>query len=189
VTYSIDDYVRASRFIQQRTFLFRYRFLLPLVVAAVISIWIYFLDPYQFVEAFSEPKNLVVIFVAPLVAVAVLFILSRRKTSFLLRRQVSNQIESSPAMRQPQTIRFDEEGIEGQTLLSSGTVKWEAVIEATESQDDLFFFTSKKFAMFVPKDAFEGPQDIDAVRQLATAKLGEKAQGFRTVDQTKKRPS
>ena len=84
-------------------------------------------------------------------------------------------MKSSPALQQPQRITFDEDGIEGETILSSGQVKWEAIIEATESEQDFYFFTSKKFAYFVPKLAFENKDDLEALRELAIKRLGEKA--------------
>lgn len=174
VAYSVDDYVRATRFIQRRNFVVRYGFLVPALVTLVILIALYVADPHQFATAFSSIPNLIVVLIPVLVS-PVLFLLSRRKVPYLLRRRVKKLIESSPAMNQPQRVIFDEGGVEGDTILSSGSVKWDAIIEATESEDDLFFFTAKHVAMFIPKRSFSSPEKQSDVRRLVLARMGLRA--------------
>jgi YcxB-like protein len=58
--------------------------------------------------------------------------------------------------------------------LGSGQTKWEAFIEATETKEDFFFFTSSKFAQFIPKYAFNETQ-LNQLRELVKSKLGDKA--------------
>jgi hypothetical protein len=93
----------------------------------------------------------------------------------LFRWNISRQFKSSPALQQTQHICFDEDGIKGQSSLASGETKWEAVIEAVESKEDFFFYTSKKIAMFIPKRCFSSEEQQNQLRDLIKRKLGDKA--------------
>jgi hypothetical protein len=173
VLYSADDYARGFKYIQRRNLLVKYAFLLPLAVITLSLIWLYFLDPVQFISTFSQVNNLIVLLFVPLIVVPLFYFVSRRKSSFLARRQFAKQIASSPAMQAPQSITFDHNGIEGQTTLSSGMTKWEAIIEATETEDDFYFFTGKKFAMFIPKRVL-ADKEQDDLHQLLFESLGQR---------------
>jgi len=174
--YSVDDYVRALLFIRRRNPILKYYYLAPLIVIGILLTALYFQNPNQFISTFSSPANLLVILLGPLLAIAILYLAARRKTNFLIKWQIRRQMESSPAMRQPQRLTFDNDGLDGRTILSSGHVSWDAIIEATESEDDFFFFTSKKIAMFVPKSSFETSEEQNAVRQMAAMQLRERAE-------------
>jgi hypothetical protein len=175
-TYSVDDYVRALLFIRRRNPILRYIYLLPLILIVVLLLWLYLLNPNQVSSTFSSPGKIIPILIGPGITIPILYLLSRRKTNFLMKWQIRKQMESSPAMRQPQRLMFDNDGLDGQTILSSGHVRWDAIIEATESEDDFYFFTSKKIAMFVPKRSFETIEEQNAVRRIAALNLLEKAE-------------
>jgi hypothetical protein len=121
------------------------------------------------------PTRYIVITSFPILALSFLLISVKYFSNPFLKWNMKKQYESSPLLKEPQTISFDDEGINGETYLSSGLTKWAAIIEATETKDDFFFFISNKYAMFTPKRAFSDEDQIEQVRELAKEKLGDKA--------------
>jgi hypothetical protein len=173
VIYTPEDFIRHTKYIQKRQFLFRYSALLTVAVFACILLFVYLINPSNFTAAFSKPRNILVLAV-PMVFLAAWTLLKRNSPGFLLKRNLKKQFESSPALREMQFLSIDEEGLYGTNQFGSGQTKWEAMVEVTETEDDFFFFTSGKFAQFVPKRFFT-PEQQNQIRDLAKRKLGERA--------------
>jgi len=171
VTYTPEDFVRSVRYIQSRQGLLNRPFSIAVFVIICILLFFYIFNPAQFAQSFSQPKNFLV-FVFAFLIVGVWWFL--KQNTFFLKRKFEKQIKSSPALSEPQFILFDEEGIYGTSQFGSGQTKWQAMIEAAETEDDFFFFTSKNFAQFVPKRFFKEEQ-ADQIRELVKRHIGEKA--------------
>ena len=58
---------------------------------------------------------------------------------------------------------------------SDGEIKWDAIIKARETKQDFFFYTSKRFALFLPKRVISGESQMIELRHLIVEKLGDKA--------------
>ena len=173
ITYTPDDYVRNVKYIQSRQVLYKYSLLIPIVVIICMLLFVYILEPNKFWANFLQADK-VLVFVIPILLIGIWWILRRYSPNFLLKRQIENQFKSSLALREPQYISFDEKGLYGTNQFGSGQTNWEAMIEATETEDDFFFFTTKKFAQFIPKRFFTEEQIIQ-IRNLTQRKLGNKA--------------
>lgn len=175
VQYTAEDYARGLKYVQQRNPLVKYIFLLPLAVIFGTLLFLFIRDPGKTVYAFSRPEGFMPIILALIFSIPAFVYLRRKKYSFLVKRQFERQIRSSPALRAEKTIIFDEDGIIGHFDVGSGELDWEAFIEATETEDDIYFFTAKKAAQLFPKRAFENEEQQNRLRELVKRKLGEKA--------------
>ena len=176
VNYTADDYARGLRYIQKRSFLFFLPLLLPLIVISGFSLILFLSNPQNFYRAFSKPEGFLPVLIPIVILLPFFYFLKlRKKSSFLIRKQYERQIKSSPALQETKTIIFDEKGLKGQQNLGSGETSWDAFIEATETEDDFYFFTAKKTAQFIPKRTFESEFQQHQLRDLAKRKLGDKA--------------
>ena len=173
ITYTPEDFVRNSKYIQSRQGLFKYSFFIAVAVLICILLFFYILNPTRFVQTFSQPKNFSV-FIFALLIVGGWWFLNQKTSGFLLKRKFEKQLKSSPALSEPQFVLFDEEGMYGTNHFGSGQTKWQGMNEVTETEEDFFFFTSKNFAQFVPKRFFKAEQ-INQIRELAKRHLSEKA--------------
>ena len=175
VKYTVDDYVRSLSFMQSRLPLNKYGFV---IFPAIIFLSIIVYSLFSSKEGFELDSLTFTNILAILIAVLFLFFLLLALRFFpnpMLKWSISRQFKSSPALQQTQHICFDEDGIKGQSSLGSGEAKWKAVIEAVESKEDFFFYTSKKFAQFVPKRCFSSEEQQNQLRDLVKRKLGDKA--------------
>lgn len=71
-------------------------------------------------------------------------------------------------MQELQHIVVDEVGIKGHTNLSEAVTKWEAILHSTETKEDFFFFTSNKYAIFIPKSPLTDEQE-ERIRGMMNA--------------------
>jgi hypothetical protein len=173
VQYTAEDLARGAKYVGQRNVLVKYAFFLPLVILSVILLMAFSLKRGSFTP--EQQKNLILVSMSFLTVGGMIFFIGRTKYSRIVRNQFQKQIDSSPALQQPKTIIFDENGISGQSSLGAGETRWEAVIEAAETPDDFYFFTAKRFAQFVPKRAFLNDGQQDKLKFLARSRLGERA--------------
>jgi uncharacterized protein YneF (UPF0154 family) len=175
VNYTAEDFARGAKYIQSRKTFAKYMYLLPFIIITLILSVLFLSDPAKFVTAFSRPQSFLPILIPVIVLLPVFYFLSRKKTSFFVRKQFERQIKSSPVLQETKTLIFDEEGIKGQQNLGTGETNWSAFLEATETEDDFYFFTAKNFAQFIHQKAFKDENQKDQLRELAKRKLGDKA--------------
>ncbi|HEY8563735.1 MAG TPA: YcxB family protein [Pyrinomonadaceae bacterium] len=172
IQYTVDDYVRGSAFVLNRQFVFKYGSLIVVAVPLIVFLFTYLSDP----EGFSEPTlTTALIKFSPVLTLCLVFLVVSVFTNSLLKWNLKRQFNSSPLLRAAQEVSFDDAGIKGETDLSSALTKWEAVVEAAETDKDFFFFISNKKALFVPKRAFADEFQINLLRALVRTKLGERA--------------
>jgi hypothetical protein len=172
IKYMVDDYVRSMDFMQRRFFIFKYFPYLIVIVAVGFALF----------HLFSAPtfEYGLTILLTSAVTIPILLMLAVGLWSMflpnpLLKWNIARQMKSSPALQQNNTFSFDENGVRWAGHLGSGEIKWDAVVESVETKNDFFFFTSNRFAHFVPKRAFTNQEQINALRDLAKRNLGDKA--------------
>jgi YcxB-like protein len=171
IQYTVDDYSRSLAYIQNRQFI-TVSFVMPLIIVPAM-VFVFLMRNQN--KNMGTKETLIAIFVGLFIGVIVSISLSLlRKYDPIRRWRLQKQINWSPALKEIKVLTLDEEGIKGSQNLGSGQTKWEAFIEATETKEDFFFFTSSKFAQFIPKYAFNETQ-LNQLRELVKSKLGDKA--------------
>jgi hypothetical protein len=84
-------------------------------------------------------------------------------------------LRNTPAFSGPQVTRVDAAGIHTRSSVSTADISWNAIVRVVESKSFFLVFQSKAMALFVPKAAFVGSQDLDQFRQLVAVAVGERA--------------
>ena len=170
--YTVDDYARALTYIQNRTFNFKFLLNFALIAfplfLAILFLAAYTLDPLETIELIKVNVMYFLIF-------AVILVLLKYLPDLILKWTLKRQFNSSPVLREPQTIVISDEGIYGKTILSAGENKWGAIIEAVETDKDFYFFISNKFATFIPKHFLKDEFELASLRRIVRDNLGEKA--------------
>ena len=161
VTYTEADYLRVIRFTTNRQ---TKTFTIMLVLGTVIlALLVYRANPDGF-HWWAIP------------AIAGLLFLFFYLVRFMQRFNVGRQLKSVPGINEPYVFTFSEEGIAIVGRLSNANIKWEAIVKARESKSDFLFYTTKRFAQFLPKRAFVNSEDMNNLRVLLSESLGKRAQ-------------
>src|SRR4051794_29721246 len=165
VKYETEDYVRALRFMQGRW---------PRLFYLLIWAGMMFFAILSYLRASdSSGWDGLPFLVISLAAVlcGVMIVASLFAFRFLERFRIKRQLNSSRVAEGSYSYIFDEQGFSIGGELSQSELKWAAVIKAVETEKDFYFYTSKKFAHFIPKRAFASTSDIDQVRKLTVSVL------------------
>lgn len=172
IKYTVEDYVRSMDFMQRRFFIFKY---LPylMIIGAIVFTVVYL----SYAPTLESGLNILLtpVNATPILIMLVIGLWFMFLPNPLLRWNISRQMKSSPALQQTNTFSLDEKGIKWSGHLGSGEIKWGAIVESVETKSDFFFFTSDKFAHFVPKRAFVSEEQQNQLRTLAKNNLGDKA--------------
>jgi len=172
IQFSVEDYARGLAFVRNRQYFFKY----GLIILPLFPLAFYFFDYWKNPAGFYQLTwSTALINFIPIFLLALFFLSIRFSFNPLVNRVIKKQIQSSPLLQARQEVSFDDAGIRGETALSSALTKWDAVIEAAETDADFFFFIADKKALFVPKSAFADEFQINLLRGLLRVKLGEKA--------------
>jgi hypothetical protein len=167
ISYEIGDYTRALNYIRGRSFIFKYWLFFPLLFFSLLGVFWFLVAPSDFGAIFA-------IFWGGIILTVYLFYIRYFGNSDpFLERTIRKQFETSPLLKEPQSIFIDESGIGGSSTISQGITKWGAFIEAVETKEDFFFFTSKKFAIFIPKRVLSDA-DQYSLREVARNNMGQK---------------
>lgn len=175
ITYTIDEYARALLFIQRRQFLVRYYFVLIPIMILLVSYFVFTLmgDSPHLMSAATFIFYAITTGIFAL-GCGIFIFTTRNSPNFFLKANLRRQFDSSPALQAPKIVTFDDEGMAGASDLGGGITKWEAFTEAAETEALFLFFTSNKFAHFVPKRAFTLQQQ-EQIRNLTKMKMGDKS--------------
>jgi hypothetical protein len=160
ITFTEQDYVRVTRFMASpRTKTFKILLALGGLVGTLLI--------YRGVSDFRiwEIPVIVGLFVP-------LYYLAR----FIQRLNIGRQVKSVPGSDDVYTFTFSEEGITISGSLRSANLKWEAIVKVRESESDFLFYTTKRFAQFLPKRAFRQNEEMKELRVLLGRQLGNRAQ-------------
>ena len=174
IKFTVDDYVRVLIFMRNQLFINKYLFFIfPPVVFLTLVIILYLSasdkSTVNWLEMFFAG------FVPAIFVTMIVYLLNKFSSPLTLKRAIKKQYESSPAMQEERSVVISNEGIESSGKLASGTIKWEAIIKGVESETDFIFYTTSKFSNFIPKNAFVSEDDVNFLRCLSRAKLGDKA--------------
>lgn len=172
--YSAEDYVRVLSYMQKQFSINKYgHIILGVIVFIAIFLFVFLLADDK------KTLNYFAIFIISLLSAlffsGIIVLLNKFVNPLIIKRSISKQYESSPAMQAENSFTVSNEGIENSNSLTSGTVSWDAIVKAVETQTDFLFYTSDRYAQFVPKYVFASETDINLVRCITRAKLGEKA--------------
>jgi hypothetical protein len=160
VSYTDSDYVRVIRLMVERQTKI---FMIMLVLGAIImTLLLYRSNP----EGFHW-------WALPAIAGLVFFLFYFAR--FMQRFNIGRQLKGVPGIKEPYVFTFNEEGIAIAGRLSSTNIKWEAIVKACESSTDFLFYTTKRFAQFLPKRAFGHNEEMNELRVLLSQRLGDKA--------------
>ena len=120
------DYWSATRYLRNRMLRTRFVYVFFLGMPWVVLAYAYLNEPKRW-----TPVLFVIPFCIYLIVFAVLPLIDR----MLLRRQLS----SNPSAFASQLYTFSKDGISLTGSLTNATLKWEAIIKASESGDTFFF--------------------------------------------------
>ena len=130
---------------------------------------------YMFLIRASGPwswNDAITLGVGAIVAITVAYAL--KDINLFGDRSLSREYKSSPLLKETYKIVFSELGIVSTSKSFESEIKWNAIIQTRETEDDFFFFTSPRVAMFVPSRVFTAQQQRD-LQNLARRMLGAKA--------------
>jgi hypothetical protein len=161
ITYTEQDYLRAVRFMSRRQ---------SLLFSAFIAVGVLALGFMLYRANYSEMAWWVKpAFVGWLTFFVILF----RMFQF---RKIAKQLKGAPSAQGVHVWTVSDEGITVVGPLTAGNIKWEAIVKAREGKSDLFFYTTKSFALFLPKRVFTNEGQLFDLRGLLAEKLGPRAQ-------------
>ena len=87
------------------------------------------------------------------------------------RRGASRTFNTMPAAQGERVYTFDGDDITLAGGLSSGVVKWKAIVRVVETPDLFLLFLNGQVAHFVPKAAFASEADVSRFRKLVAEKV------------------
>lgn len=161
VRYTVEDAVRAARFIQNRSFLYRHDALVTAGLVFIAFLLLIVLMANELTVWVFVAGSIWSVIPAVLVGLTV-WLMHGPIGAVLARRRVKKYFSKSPLIREPVRIEFSDEQIATSTSLSSTVLKWDAIISILISPTDFIFYTgNEKFGWAVPKRAFSTPMDLE----------------------------
>ena len=91
---------------------------------------------------------------------------------------IGQMYKDNSILREEYLVEVDLDGIGSQSDSFQNKVKWEAFIEAFETNEDIYFLLTKQQPLFFPKRAIK-PEQISTVKQIAIERMGTKAKFLR----------
>ncbi len=170
-----QDYVNATGFLKSRSFLSKYSFIIfPLIVFfSFVLIICWMSNNIREINVLG----LLLVSAIPALLLWVAILVLNSFSPFLHSRRVKKIINSSPFMQGEVQMNFTDEGIEFLRELVSSKINWRAFTKAIESDRQfLLYYSDKESPIFIPKRAFVSNEEINFVRCLVRAKLGDKAE-------------
>lgn len=174
LTYTIDDPLRVAKFIQNQGFIYKYdvHLSVALVFLGFVGLILLMTDDVSRINILGT----IVFSAIPAATVGVaVYMLHGPIGSWLAKRRVAKYFDSSPIVNQERTVEFSNEGIRTTGNFSSSFVRWDGIVRATETETDfIFFIGNEKFGSYIPKRAFNSPNDLTLVQNLIRRSLPEK---------------
>ncbi len=171
IQYTVDDYVRALTFIQNRQFIVRHGLLFVAGIVFLVTVVPILLNQDSIAQ--YSPYQLIIIALPWVLILGIAIFLKYFPNPFLVWN-IRRQFNTSPLLQETQHFSISDHGITGYTNISSAETKWPAIVEGVETGDDLYFFLSNKYAMFIPKRDLTDVQ-VEHIKRLADSNLGDKA--------------
>jgi YcxB-like protein len=172
VQYTAEDYERVTTFMHYRQRTSKFVYVFGMIFFCIFALFVFYV---AIVTIKAGDWFLPTIFICTGI-VSLLFAFGLKPFQrFFNLRNLKAQLKSSPLLSEEKLISFSEEGISGEGNFSNGMTKWEAFIQAGETENDFLFFMSDKSSQFVPKRAFKNDEQQNQLRELVKLKLGDKA--------------
>jgi hypothetical protein len=166
VQYTVDDLARGNRFI-----LFKHRFQHQKYLTAFLLLFSVGMMVFAFAQPAQDWRNTFLI-------IGVVFLLITLGSLGLERivvKQMAKQVfRDSPHVRYPQTYAFEDENLTITGELFDANLKWQALLEAAETDTDFFLFITKDQAYILPKRVFKANEE-PLLRSFLKNKLQERA--------------
>jgi len=157
ITYSLEpeDLWRYNKFLINRVATYKFRLLLRLAIVP-IGILLLFLS-----QQFNWWQSTLALFAAACLWVPFCF--------WSLRRHYLKTIQEQPGVVGMHTLEISSEGVSQQTSTSKSLLNWNGFSEIVENNDQVLFFISQKFAVVIPKHAFQSQDQVKHFLDMATA--------------------
>jgi hypothetical protein len=172
--YTIDDPLRVAKFIQDQSFVHKYDVLLSagVVFLGFVGLILLMTDDFSRLNILGT----IVFSAIPASSIGVaVYMLHGPVGSWLAKRRVTKYFDASPIINQEKTIEFSNDGIRTTGSLSSSFIRWEGIVRVTESETDFIFFTgNERFGSYIPKRAFNSPNDLTSVQKLIRQSIPDK---------------
>jgi hypothetical protein len=168
--YSEADYVRGAKFIANRhasDWTTNLIFFGSLLVGWIL-LYIFVLRHGCLLSVLELVYLVICLLISVPIAVVLLNYFMFRKSA------LRSMYHDSQLVREKQEIVFDEDEILWRSESLETRLKWDAILEAEESQEDVFLFTSPNQPMFFPKHAITSAE-LTLLRELIVNKLGAQA--------------
>ena len=170
VKYSDDEYVRGMIFSQRKNSFQKYNFLI-IVASGLIG----FFGVYYFIHKgqISLDSDLLLKFLLTLIIVIPIAYFLKDFSS-ISEKILKKQYYSTALLQEKYKISLDAEGIHSESNSFANKLRWNAVIEAVQTDEDFHFFIAHNASLFIPKRVFTDGQQNE-IKNLAKIKLGDKA--------------
>lgn len=94
--------------------------------------------------------------------------------SYFSERFIKKHYDSTKLLQETYKICFDNDGINSESNSFTNTLRWNAVTEAVQTDEDLHFFIGRNASLFIPNRVFTDEKQNE-VKNLSKMKLGDKA--------------
>lgn len=157
IKYSLEpeDLWRYNKFLINRVAAYKYRFLLRLVLVPLVTL------------LFS--LNLRLQWWICLLATIVITCAWVPFCFWSLRRHYIKTIQEQPGVLGIHSLEITSEGVWQRTTISESLLLWNGFAEIVENNDQILFFLNQKFAVVIPKHAFQSQEDVKHFLDTATA--------------------
>jgi hypothetical protein len=131
--------------------------------------WIVFILPFLFAVVADVPLRVL----WPYAIILGIIGLSSALTPVWLRRQIRRAIEATPSLREPQTYHLTPEALRMSNPLAATELRWDAVLEAAETDEFVLLYYTPKCAYYVPKRIIGAR--LAGLREFLRRQLGSRA--------------
>jgi hypothetical protein len=170
VKYSADEYVRGMIFSQRKSSSHKISYLI-----LGVSVLIGFIGVYYFINKGEINWNSD-LFLKLLFALIIVIPITYSFKDFSLVTEMifKKQYASTALLQETYQISFDAEGIHSESNSFANKLRWEAIIESVQTNEDLHFFIAYNASLFIPTRVFTDEQKNE-LKNLVEIKLGDKA--------------
>lgn len=165
IDYTDDDVLRAAKYLQDRSVLFRYSWLfIPACLAFIIFIVIrsmsYSTDQINY-------ASVALISVVPAVVLCIAILLSKRLIDpWFINRRIKKIRANAPGFSETVRYNFTQEYVESSTSFGSSKSTWKSFTHVTESEHSILFWAGQILVFFIPKRAMSNANTDEQLRRL-----------------------
>ena len=94
---------------------------------------------------------------------------------WIVRGQLRRAFKETPSLQGPQVYQFSDAGLTITGGAMTLTLGWDSLVEVAETPAFFLFYYSKRQAYYFPKRVITNEQDLNRLRELIRAKMGDRA--------------